>query len=83
MLKPNISQQRVIALLVQEQLTIPPQARVCLTVLVEIRGIAPATVAGMQIEYIAFAYVDEEPDRATTPIDNSQYYSPSDRMTGV
>ena len=62
MLQPDIPEQSIIPFLIQDQLSIPPHSRIDLSVLVEVRGIGPGAVAGMQIENGALADIDEEAD---------------------
>ncbi len=73
MLQPYIPQQRIIPLLVQEQLPVPPQPRVHLAMLVEIWSVAPAAIACVQVENIAFADVDEKANGAAASGDGDQY----------
>lgn len=61
-IQPNVPQQLVVALLVQEQLMMSAERRVRLAVLIEIRRNRPAAVSVVQIEDHAFADVDEETD---------------------
>ena len=69
MLQPHIPQQGIVPLLIQVQLTIPPQARVDFSMLVEVGRIAPAAVACVQVEDVALADVDEEADGAAASSD--------------
>ena len=62
MLQPDIPEQSIIPFLIQDQLSVPSHAWIDLSVLVEIRGIGPGAVAGMQIENSALADVDKEAD---------------------
>ena len=62
MLQPDIPEQSIIPFLIQDQLSIPSHSWIDLSVLVEIRGIGPGAVAGMEIKNSALADVDEEAD---------------------
>ena len=70
MLQPDIPEQGIVSLLIQVQLAIPPQARVDFAMLVEVGRIAPAAVACVQVEDVAFADVDEEADGAAASGNN-------------
>ena len=66
MLQPDIPEQSIIPFLIQNQLSIPSHSWIDLSVLVEIRGIGPGAVAGMQIKNGALADVNEEADVLVT-----------------
>jgi hypothetical protein len=68
MFEPHFPQQRIIPLLVEEELMVSSQRGINLAVLVEVRGNSPATVIEIEVEKHAFAYVDKKADIATTSV---------------
>ena len=62
MLQPYIPQKGIISALVQEQLPAVAEIGIDLAMLVEVGGVGPAAVAGVEVEDHAFANVDEEAD---------------------
>lgn len=67
MLQPDGAEQGVVAFLVQKELAAAAQARVDFAVFVEVRGVGPGAVVGVEVEDGALADVDEEPDVDSTP----------------
>jgi hypothetical protein len=68
MFEPHFSQQRIIPLLVEEELMVSSQRGINLTVLVEVRRNSPTTVIEIEVEKHTFAYVDEKADIATASV---------------
>ena len=67
MLQPNIPQQGIIPLLIQEKLPAAPQARIDLPMLVEIGSVAPASITSVEVQHVAFADIDEQANRTPAP----------------
>jgi len=67
-IKPCLSEQLVISLLVEEQLMMATQSRVHLTVTIQIRRMIPAAMAVMQEQDHALADVDEYANASATPV---------------
>jgi hypothetical protein len=66
--EPNLPQQRIIPLLVEEKLVVTTQRGVDFAVLVEIRGHVPGTVVEIEKENHAFADMYEEADLAAASV---------------
>lgn len=66
-LKPHLTKQRVVSLLVEEQLLITSERRVHFAVLVEVRSDGPSTVVHVQEEHHTLADMDEDSNLATAP----------------
>lgn len=66
--QPNLPQQRIIPLLVQEELVVTAQRRVDFAVLVEVRRDVPGPVVEIEEENHAFADVYEEADLAAASV---------------
>lgn len=64
-LKPHLSEQGIVPLLVQEQLVVTAERRVDFAVLVQVRRDGPGAVVLVEKEDHAFANVDEDADLAT------------------
>ena len=61
-LQPDVTQERVVPFLVEEQLAAAPEPRIDLAVLVEIRGLRPGAVFAVEEQDRAFTNVDKEAD---------------------
>ena len=66
--KPCLSEQLVISLLVEEQLMMATQSRVDLTVTIQIRRMIPAAMTVMQEQDHALANVDKYANASATPV---------------
>lgn len=62
MRQPHITEESIVPLLVQDQLTVASQTRVNFAVTVEVWGVVPGSVVVVQIQHRAFADVDEQAD---------------------
>lgn len=60
MRQPDVTQQSVIPLLVQNQLAVASQSRVDLAVAIEVGSVVPGSVAVVQVKHGALANVDEQ-----------------------
>jgi hypothetical protein len=67
MIQPHIPQQNIIPLLIQKQLVMPPQSRINLAMLIQIRREIPTAVCTIEEQNHALAYVDEEADVGAAP----------------
>ena len=67
-IKPCLSEQLVISLLVEEKLMVATKRRVDLAVAVQIRRMVPATMAVVQEQDHALANVDEYANAAAAPV---------------
>lgn len=68
MTEPCLSEQLVVASLIEEQLMVSSKRGVDFAVSVEVRRVVPAAVAVMQEQYHAFADIDEDAYVATAPV---------------
>lgn len=62
MRQPHITEESIVPLLVQDQLTVASQTRVNFAVAVEVWGVVPRSVVVVEIKHCAFADVDEQAD---------------------
>ena len=69
MVEPNITQQGVVAALVEEQLSTVLQTGVRFAVLVKVGGVVPASGFVVQEQDIAFSDVDEKADITATAVE--------------
>ena len=67
MIQPHIPQQNIIPLLIQIQLVMPPQRRINLAMLIQIRREKPTAVCAIEEQNHALAHVDEESNVAAAP----------------
>ena len=65
MLQPHLTQQRIVATLVEHKLPAPSKTRVNLSMLVEVGGMRPGAVAVVQVQDTTFAKADKKTDIAT------------------
>lgn len=62
MAQPQVAKHGIVALLVEEQLPIKPKTHVHLAEFIDVWGVAEGAGAAREVEYGAFADVDEETD---------------------
>jgi hypothetical protein len=67
-LQPHLPQQRIVPLLVEEELVVASQRRIHLTMFIEVRGDVPGAVVEVEEENHAFADVQEEADLAAASV---------------
>jgi len=72
MIEPHVSVDLVVPFLVEEELVMPSQRRIDLSMLVEVRGVKPAAVTSMLEQDHAFPDVDEHAHVLATATDISQ-----------
>lgn len=63
--QPHLPQQRIVPLLIQEQLVMASERWVHLTVLIEVRSDGPGAMLVVEEEHHAFSNVDEETNVTT------------------
>lgn len=66
-LQPNLTEKRIVPLLIKEELVMTSERGVDLAVLVEIRGDSPSAVVAVEEEHHALANVDEDADLTAAP----------------
>lgn len=68
MRQPHVAKQLIVALLVQDELTVAAQTWINFAMAVEVRCELPRAVVIMQVQYGAFADIDEEADILAAPV---------------
>lgn len=60
MTQPNRSEQCIISLLIQEELSTMSQSRIYLSIFINIRSYHPGTTCAVEVKDAAFTYIEEE-----------------------